>query len=1142
LVDPHVYETSSLSYRGLACDNQNQSILVSGESGAGKTETVKILMSHLAMVQSGGGENDGTDASGSGGHNDIIRRVLDSNPLLEAFGNAKTSRNDNSSRFGKFIQLQFDAEDPHTAALRGKRIPSAVLAGSKCVTYLLEKSRVVLNESSSERGYHIFYQLLAAPDDYKSKLFPKLVGTTPASFTYLGPTNTNRIEGKTDGEQFALTSAALLTLGISEQTLEVLMKSMVIVLQLGQLIFDKDPANDENSAITSTEELEDLATLMGMHVDDIRQALTNRTVTARNDTYKVPLNDVAAKDCCDAFAKEIYSRMFDWLVTKINHATSAELNFNGEDTNSNTNNNTNKSYKIIGLLDIFGFESFEINRFEQLCINYANEKLQQKFTQDIFRSVQAEYEFEGIELGEVEFADNADVLKLVEGRMGLISVLNEECVRPRGNDISFVSKVTTMNKDSEYLIKNKRFRDFQFGIEHYAGPVTYEATNFVKKNMDNLPQDLKECAKKCSNSLIREELVREQEAPTSSPSGSAAPNARAAGFRRQGSSSLVASTVATKFRTQLTTLMHNIGETRTRYIRCIKPNQEKLPNKMHHTSTMAQLRCAGVVAAVTISRSAFPNRLEHSTTLERFACLSTNRAPSSKDSKEQVEVALTQLLKLMEKSKDDGSTQKAFVCGKTRVYFRAGSLEFLEAQRLTALSDKAISLQAQFRRYFASRLYQETRDSIILVQSISRCRARRCDYLGVLYSTIVLQCWIRYQRAQAELSTLRKAHAAVRLQTVRRMTVARRTLLSYRTSAICIQCMTRGALQRPKYRVALVESVEEAKLENQLKSLQRKLVEAEQRRVEAEKRAQEAAAAGGGAGQKETVVVYRDRTDSTSEEKKNGEGAAASPAVAVATPTAEQQALMDESGKMLDYLRKEVFKLRTQNSQLRKDFDLVRDNNQRLMESNASAGASFAALNQHAKQLNKTNSRLMGDLMSQKQLVSKLHLAQMEVKEELKMKQSTYVSEVQSRLLYQKTMERMINTIRSRCAGRDDVLVDEITAMAASCEANFIKTPAASSNATRTAGRGLMSGMLAKAFSPDPIMTTPAAKRSSDASSSQNQNASMPGDDEGITGRFKSFLGMSSATKASPAHPSTPVRKRSELSGMDIFGGSFTDR
>jgi len=431
-LEPHVYEASSLAYRGLAVDGENQSILVSGESGAGKTETVKILMNDLASVQRNAQtllkdrpivhhkpKTDDTPHSTSV----IVQRVLDSNPLLEAFGNAKTIRNDNSSRFGKYIQLQFHGEDPETAARCGKQLPSCVLAGSKCKVYLLEKSRVVSHEEE-ERTFHIFYQLLAAPEEIKTEIWEGLADTDNESYCYVGFTETEIIEEVPDGERYQHTVDSLALIGVDGEKLKMLMRAICIVLQLGNLVFEPLERDDDKSEITSEEELEGLSDLMGVSQADLIAALTLRTVRARGEEYKVPLNPERARDSTDAFAKEIYAKTFLWLVRTINDATCAEKNYAGDKI---------EGFGIIGLLDIFGFESFETNRFEQLCINYANEKLQQKFTQDIFRSVQAEYEYEGIALGEITYDDNTDVLDLVEGRMGLLSFLNEECVRPKVN-------------------------------------------------------------------------------------------------------------------------------------------------------------------------------------------------------------------------------------------------------------------------------------------------------------------------------------------------------------------------------------------------------------------------------------------------------------------------------------------------------------------------------------------------------------------------------------------------------------------------------------------------------------------------------------------------------------------------------------
>eukprot|EP00957_Ditylum_brightwellii_P142083 10825443-Ditylum_brightwellii.AAC.1 len=232
------------------------------------------------------------------------------------------------------------------------------------------------------------------------------------------------------------------------------MRAICTVLQLGNLTIAKDPSDDDKCCITSQDELEKLAGLMGMDAEEVTKALTTRTVTAGKESYTVPMKVDESRDSIDAFAKEIYERVFDWLVRAINGATSAEHNY--EDAADVA------EFGLVGLLDIFGFESFKINRFEQLCINYANEKLQQKYTMDIFRSVQEEYEFEGIALGDVAFSDNSEVLKLIEGRMGLIAILNEECVRPKGNDASFVSKLKSVNSELSVLVSERLHRPTEF--------------------------------------------------------------------------------------------------------------------------------------------------------------------------------------------------------------------------------------------------------------------------------------------------------------------------------------------------------------------------------------------------------------------------------------------------------------------------------------------------------------------------------------------------------------------------------------------------------------------------------------------------------------------------------------------------------
>jgi myosin-5 len=488
--------------------NLNQSILVSGESGAGKTETVKILLGDIANVQKGPHTSNAITQIGD---NPIVQKVLDSNPLLEAFGNAQTLRNDNSSRFGKYLQLQFDCVSEF----------KCILAGSTAEVYLLEKSRVTLHHPE-ERTFHIFYQLLASDEVTKASIWKGLEDTDNESFCYVGFTKTTHIEGMSDAHRFQQTVEALRVIGVQGDRLLTLWRALCIVLQLGNLEFAICPINSDASVLADEDELQSLSQLMGIDSAKLTKALTIRTVEARSETFSVPLTADKAKESTDAFAKEIYAKTFLWLVRTINDATCAELNYPAGTSGTPSNSNTKPAatspsslsladtirartagasttpsaispmavkrsspleFGVIGLLDIFGFETFEVNRFEQLCINYCNEKLQQKFTQDIFRSVQMEYEMEGIALDEITYDDNTDVLDLVEGRMGLLAFLNEECVRPKGSDKTFVYKAESCNKDNPCFVRAKHAQDHEFGIRHYAGVVMYDATNFVVKNM-----------------------------------------------------------------------------------------------------------------------------------------------------------------------------------------------------------------------------------------------------------------------------------------------------------------------------------------------------------------------------------------------------------------------------------------------------------------------------------------------------------------------------------------------------------------------------------------------------------------------------------------------------------------------------------
>ena len=652
-----------------------------------------------------------------------------------------------------------------------------------------------------------------------------------------------------------------------------------------------------------------------------------------------------------------------------------------------------------------------------------------------------------------------------------------------------------MNKDSPSWVREKAWKDTEFAIVHYAGKVTYDATNFVTKNMDTLPSDLEDCARKSTNAILANAMLNDGmmnvEAKKTKKRTSKKPPQKKKQVQSQRRGSIAADSVWTKFRGQLGHLMSSLETTRTRYIRCIKPNRVKAPLEMEHLATIEQLRCAGVVAAVTISRSAFPNRLEHEVVVDRFKSLwgkgvypkETELAEIEFEDQPKflVEKLLASSLAVLETARN-GNIVRAFVIGKSRTYFRAGSLEYLEAERLKYLGVWAVEIQRIVRGFTRKSVYAKFRAAMIVVQALAKMHIAKRKYLKLKAASIKTQCWLRCVYAVRFLIIRRRNYRATMIQTHWRMAVAITNLKTKRKAAVEIQTMVRGALQRPKFRTALHEKREEAKLENQLRALQRKLEEAEQKRVEAEKKAEEKA--------QKAVQEYRESTIQEEEKKQevsvastpgatpatsgDGEsvnsgfesakshtvGDAASVAHSVAPSVSQlsvqQQTLMDESGKMLEYLRKEVFKLRNQNSQMRNDFDLLKDNNQRLMDANASAGASFAALNQHAKQLSKTNAKLTGDIQHYRANIQKLNVTQVELKEELKMKQATYIAEVHSRLQYQKALSRIVELASERC--RDTRLVEDILSIADECESEYMGAATTSQAPNSNTGNELAGG------------------------------------------------------------------------------------
>jgi myosin-5 len=919
-LDPHIYEVSALSYKGLAFEGADQSILVSGESGAGKTETVKICLNHIATVQRGHMAEQKT----SNDYDPVVKLVVDSNPLLEAFGNAKTIRNDNSSRFGKFLQLQFDKD------AKGTRCG---LVGSKSEVYLLEKNRVVGHEPN-ERTFHIFYQLLAAPETVKRKFWNGLLGTTNESFSYIGYTDTNKIEGLTDSNRFRETIQALESVGIKDDKLDYLMKALCIVLQLGNLGFDEHHGDTDKSTITTESELKALADLMQLPVEQLSMAMTERTFNTRDETHKVPLNATAAKEACDALAKEAYQKIFLWLVSSINEATSANL----ED---------GKNYGVIGLLDIFGFEAFKINRFEQLCINYANEKLQQKFTEDIFKNVQAEYEAEGIDLAEIWYDDNTDVLDLIEGSTGLLNMLNEECVRPKGCDQDFVQKALLQNKSSTCLVVDK-FDRMSFGIHHYAGRVMYDAEAFVSKNLDTLPTDLQLCTEKCSNPIINTERIEGRAGKSVGSSRRGAPV--------KSESNITAKTVWTKYKSQLAKLMSQLHKTRSRYIRCIKPNTKKVPTLMQHHTVLEQLRCAGVVAGITISRAVFPNQLENSVVLSRYSNMwEKQKYPSQKTSDmspnerraEDCKALMTCALKPKEE-RENRRVVKAFAVGKTRTYFRTGALEWLESSRMSGLDAQAITIQSVARGWLA--------------------------------------------RRQAGKEENRKDKESEKREAETREWEARQVELK----------------EESDERAALNEK-ERRSTEEKIKQLRKALKKADEDSIEA------LAAAERHRSQTEEEIAVLDAKFEKAQAKDFEPKAVLK----------EQEAKLEETKKLIMYLKKENKRARNQYDKLLEKSATTRSDAKRHLAYNEDVGNNFEGLDAETTIVSDKNDDLM----------DKLGFERKENKRLVKLvrnMQDQYMAEAENRLKLQKGMAKILNIIQGEC--KDAQIVEDSVVIALECE------------------------------------------------------------------------------------------------------------
>ncbi|XP_024988349.1 myosin-12-like isoform X1 [Cynara cardunculus var. scolymus] len=748
-LSPHLFAVADDCYRAMIHEHGSQSILVSGESGAGKTETTKMLMRYLAFM-GGRSRTEGRT---------VEQQVLESNPVLEAFGNAKTVKNNNSSRFGKFVEIQFDKQ--------GK------ISGAAVRTYLLERSRVC-QVSDPERNYHCFYMLCAAPPEDAKKF--KL--GDPRTFHYLNQTNCYEVANIDDGREYLETRNAMDVVGISQEEQDAIFRVVAAILHLGNIEFMKGKEAD-SSKIKNEKSLYHLRTaaeLLMCNEKSLEESLCERVIVTPDGNITKPLDPASAALSRDALAKTVYSRLFDWIVDKINNSI-------GQDPNAKS---------IIGVLDIYGFESFKINSFEQLCINLTNEKLQQHFNQHVFKMEQEEYTKEEINWSYVEFVDNQDVLDLIEKKPGgIIALLDEACMFPKATHETFAQRMYQSYKAHKRFSKPKLSRT-NFTINHYAGDVTYQADHFLDKNKDYViaeHQALLDASKCPFVANLFPSLAEE--------------TSKQSKF----------SSIGTRFKQQLQSLMETLSTTEPHYIRCVKPNTVLKPGIFENDNVLNQLRCGGVLEAIRISCAGYPTKRAFVEFLERFGMLAPEVLHGCDEKSACAAIC-------------DRFGLKGYQIGKSKVFLRAGQMAELDARRTEVLTTAARKIQRQIQTYLmhkefitlkratidvqklwrarlAHKLYDYLRKEAasIRIQKYHRGRTSRMAYKHLQEATLSVQTGLRAMAARDEYRHRRRNKAATIIQTEWRRFYALSAYKHQKKATLTLQCLWRSKVARKELKM-----------------------------------------------------------------------------------------------------------------------------------------------------------------------------------------------------------------------------------------------------------------------------------------------------------------------------------------------------
>ncbi|XP_036955587.1 myosin heavy chain, fast skeletal muscle-like isoform X1 [Acanthopagrus latus] len=666
---PHIFSISDNAYQFMLQDRENQSILITGESGAGKTVNTKRVIQYFATIAVSGGAKKPEPTPGKI-QGSLEDQIIAANPLLEAYGNAKTVRNDNSSRFGKFIRIHFGTT--------GK------LSSADIETYLLEKSRVTF-QLSAERSYHIFYQLMTG---HKPELIDALLITrNPFDFPMISQGEIT-VKSINDVEEFIATDTAIDILGFTAEEKLSMYKLTGAVVHHGNMKF-KQKQREEQAEPDGTEEADKIAYLMGLNSADMLKALCYPRVKVGNEMVVKGQTVPQVHNSVMALSKSVYEKMFLWMVIRINEMLDTKQ----------------PRQFFIGVLDIAGFEIFDFNSLEQLCINFTNEKLQQFFNHHMFVLEQEEYKKEGIEWEFIDFGmDLAACIELIEKPMGIFSILEEECMFPKASDVTFKNKLY-----DQHLGKSAPFQkpkpakgkaEAHFSLVHYAGTVDYNVVGWLDKNKDPLNDSVVQLYQKSATKLLA--FLYASHAATEAEGGG-----KKGGKKKGGSFQ----TVSALFRENLGKLMTNLRSTHPHFVRCLIPNESKTPGLMENFLVIHQLRCNGVLEGIRICRKGFPSRILYGDFKQRYKVLNASVIPEGQfiDNKKASEKLLGSI--------DVDHTQYKF--GHTKVFFKAGLLGTLEEMRDEKLVELVTMTQAICRGFLMRREFSkmmERRESIYSIQ------------------------------------------------------------------------------------------------------------------------------------------------------------------------------------------------------------------------------------------------------------------------------------------------------------------------------------------------------------------------------------------------------------------------------------------